>query len=59
MLINDLIKTSFAMRIEILSIGYKAGYNMFKAKNTCISQLVNNIIYQCSNDVLYNNALIL
>jgi len=33
-LIIDLIETSFAMRIEILSISYKAGYNMLKAKNT-------------------------
>ena len=37
MLINDLIETSFAMRIEILSIGYKAGYNMFKMKNTSLN----------------------
>jgi len=36
MLIIDSIETSFAMRIEILSIGYKAGYNTFKAKNTSL-----------------------
>ena len=39
LLVQDqmLINASFAMRIEILSIGYKAGYNIFKAKNTSLN----------------------